>query len=77
MSKKKDVNIDYLTGETPVVSSFKLQDDDGDYFACDCPFCQEMVEPLPDNFKWKNGRYEMTWFCDQCESPDFIIERKD
>lgn len=77
MKAKKDINLDHLIGETPVTSSFKQQDDDGDYFCCECPFCKETVEYVPDDFKWKNGRYEMTWFCEECESPDFIIERKD
>lgn len=57
------------------IRASRLEDEDGlGYFAFDCPKCGETNE-VSDDFKWKQGCYQMTWFCEFCDADDLVITR--
>lgn len=48
--------------------------DEGACYLCDCPHCGELVD-LSDDFRWRNGRYEMTSVCGSCYGDEFLVTR--
>lgn len=58
------------------IRAFKMQDDDGEHYAFECPDCGEINE-IGDDFKWQDGGYKMTACCDYCDSDEVRITKSD